>query len=338
MGHEVTLITSSFKGAKKHEIIDGVEIFRFGCKYTVYFHAILNYLLRFQKECDVIVDDVNTVPFFTVYYSKQPVVAVFHQIMLKHLLIKEKPRWVTVPLAYIEPHLIKPYRRASCCIAVSEGTKKDLERLGIPSEKITVIHNGIDHNIYKPGSEKRENAIVYIGRLKFYKGVHDLILAFKKVVEKIPSARLRIVGRGDMYYEEYLRNLTENLGLNDHVSFEGFTQEKEKVRILQQSKVLAYPSIREGWGISIIEANACGVPAVGYDAPGLRDSIRHGETGVLVRLGDVEALAEALTSLLKDDMLREKMSRNALEWSKKFSWDDSARRFEEVLKNLVDER
>jgi glycosyltransferase involved in cell wall biosynthesis len=104
---------------------------------------------------------------------------------------------------------------------------------------------------------------------------------------------------------------------------------------LREAQVLIFPAVREGWGLVVLEANACGTPAVGYDVPGLRDSIRHGETGMLVKPGDLEALAEALTSLLKDDVLREKMSRNALEWGKNFNWDKTAEEFLKIVEGAI---
>jgi len=154
------------------------------------------------------------------------------------------------------------------------------------------------------------------------------------VADEMPDAKLIIAGDGEVKPE--LRGLIEGLGLEDRVELRGRVSEVEKLRLLQESWVLVQTSRKEGFGLTVLEANACGTPAVGYDVPGLRDSIRHGETGILVPSGDVEALAEAVATLLTDDGFREKLSKNALEWSRQFSWDRSAEEFKELLKGVID--
>jgi glycosyltransferase involved in cell wall biosynthesis len=138
---------------------------------------------------------------------------------------------------------------------------------------------------------------------------------------KISEAELIIAGKGDCY-EELLR-LKEELNLNS-VRFCGRLNEKQKMQILQSGWVYVIPSMKEGWGISTLEANACGTPAIAYDVSGLRDSIKHGKTGLLVESGNIKALSEAIITILEDEELREKLSENALEYSKQFSWDKSA--------------
>ena len=92
--------------------------------------------------------------------------------------------------------------------------------------------------------------------------------------------------------------------------------------------------MKEGWGMTIIEAAACGTPAIGYDVPGLRDSIRHMETGILVPYGGIKALAKAMTMLVEDQKLWSKLAGNTLNWAKQFSWDKSAEEFTKVINSI----
>jgi glycosyltransferase involved in cell wall biosynthesis len=332
-GHEVTIVTSRPEGLPAEEEIAGYRVLRAGGRYTVYLKARKIYMEALRGKVDLVVDEVNTLPFFTVKYAREPVVALIHQLAREYWLLELKP-----PISWIgyilEPKYLSLYRNIPT-ITVSESTERDLEKLGF--KRIYVVPEGL--NVKPLGKTPEKNgdpAVIFLGRLKKTKRPDHAIKAFKLVAEKIPDAKLWIVGDGPL--KSKLHKLVKRLKLEEKVTIYGRVDEERKIELLREAQALIFPAVREGWGLVVLEANACGTPAVGYDVPGLRDSIRHGETGMLVKPGDLEALAEVLTSLLKDDVLRERMSRNALEWSKKFSWDDSARRFEEVLKNLVDER
>ncbi len=138
-----------------------------------------------------------------------------------------------------------------------------------------------------------------------------------------------VAGRGDD--EARLVGLRDRLGLGDTVDFLGFVSEEEKLELLRRSWLHVLTSPKEGWGITNVEAAACGTPTVASDSPGLRDSVRDGETGILVPHGDVPALAEALSRLLRDDELRASMGGAARRFAESLSWDASAHRFREIL-------
>jgi len=139
-----------------------------------------------------------------------------------------------------------------------------------------------------------------------------------------------ILGEGDA--RPSLEQLAEQLGVHSAVRFAGFVDEEEKVRQLQRMHVVANPSAKEGWGLTVLEANACGVPVVASDVPGLRDSVRDGETGLMYDDGDVEELAEKLLLVLRDDHLRTRLSRGAVAFASEFRWERSA----EVMGQLLE--
>ena len=125
-----------------------------------------------------------------------------------------------------------------------------------------------------------------------------------------------------------MENACEGVKFFDAVSNE------ERRELVKRVWVLVNPSVREGFGLNVIEANALGVPCIAYDVPGLRDSIQHGQTGILIKSGGVEALAEAIILVLKSDDLRRKLSDNALTYSKSFSWDKVAEEFMKVIRGV----
>jgi glycosyltransferase involved in cell wall biosynthesis len=154
-----------------------------------------------------------------------------------------------------------------------------------------------------------------------------------KVVARVPDARLVIVGRGDAVLG--LERQVAKLGLERAVEFRGFVTEEEKVALYRGARVFVNPSEKEGWGLTILEANACGVPAVASDVPGLRDSVRHDHTGLLVPHGDVEALAASLGRVLTDDIVWERLRAGALRWAANYTWDAVTDQMQAVIERVV---
>ena len=328
-GHEVTLFTAKFKGAKNEEEIDGIHVVRAGNKYTVYRKAKEYWRKKFSKEgYDVVIDEINTRPFMTPKFVKDTkIVALIHQLA-REFWFYEMP----FPISYLGYHFLEPYWLKSYVnvptITVSESTKKDLERLGF--KEIYEVDEGLSVEPLKEVPEKVEfPLIVFLGRLKRAKRPEHAIEAFKIVKKKIPKAELWIVGDG------YLRQKLEKM-TSEGVKFLGKVLHEEKMEILKKAWLLVHPGVREGFGLNVIEANAYGTPVVAYDIPGLRDSVKYGYNGILVEDGNVKALAEAIIDLIKDDKRRGEMARNSLEWAKRFSWDKSAKGFERVIRHVLE--
>jgi glycosyltransferase involved in cell wall biosynthesis len=165
--------------------------------------------------------------------------------------------------------------------------------------------------------------VLYLGRLKAYKSVDVLIRAFALIKEKTPRAKLVIAGGGEE--SSILQRLAADLGFgHKDIEFTGRITEAEKISWLQQAWVFVNPSMIEGWGITSIEANACGVPVVASNVPGLRDSVKNPHTGYLVPHGDVEMLAERINRLIEHKPLRDMMGKEAIAWASNFDWDRSA--------------
>jgi glycosyltransferase involved in cell wall biosynthesis len=283
----------------------------------------------------VIIDEINNIPFLTPLYAKEPVVAFIHQLGA-NLLFEELPYPQAKSWALMEPLVLRLYKDRQ--IITSQSTKEDLLKIGLPERNIHVINYGVNHSIYTPGRSKSSFPhVLFLGRLKRFKGVHLLIEAMKQVVIEVPDAKLSIVGKGDAKYVDELKTLKDKLNLNENVVFYelGFSDSlAQKVQLMQEAWVSVFPSAREGFGLVVVEANACGTPTIATDVPGLRDTVKDCDTGILV-LRNVDSLAKSITRLLKDDELRGKMSKSAFEWSQQFNWDQTASKMLHVLKIAI---
>jgi glycosyltransferase involved in cell wall biosynthesis len=213
--------------------------------------------------------------------------------------------------------------------AVSESTRLDLVARGIPASRITVIHNGVDVHTLTPEPSTRapEPRFVYLGRLKRYKQVDLIVQGFAALAH--PTATLHIAGTGDD--RPRLEALARSLDLGHRVRFLGFVSEAEKLALLRAAWALVFTSSKEGWGITNLEAAACGTPVIASDSPGLRDSVRHGETGYLVPHGDVTALAGAMRTIADAPTLVATLGRRARAFAETFTWDRAARETEAHL-------
>jgi glycosyltransferase involved in cell wall biosynthesis len=322
-GHHVTLFCSAYPNCKAEETIDGIRILRHGSRFTVYLHAFWNYLTKLRNEkFDVVIDDVNGVPFFTPLYAHKPRFTIIHHLV-KDIFFKEL-KFPFSWLAYAAEQIVMPvlYKKEKV-VTVSKSSKDELLKFGLKS--ISVIYNGIDPNCSNPKIKTRNPSICYVGRIKAYKRL-DVLL---KLVKQLNMDNLHVYIAGDGDALPHLKELTKQLGLKN-VKFFGHVSDEEKIKILQRSWVFVTPSEKEGWGITVIESNACGTPAVAFDVLGLKDSIVNGKTGFLVN--NEPELKEKVLNMLSDTILRSKMSAAAFEWSKNFSWDKSAEEFIEAIK------
>jgi glycosyltransferase involved in cell wall biosynthesis len=335
-GHEVTLLCSRHdKSFSEEEWIDGIRHIRRGNRNTFNFTVPVVYKRELSRApFDIVMDDINKIPFYTPRYVRHPLFAMVHH--LHGSSIYGDTFLLAGMYVHLTEKLIPLFYRGVPFIAVSESTKSELVRMGLKAEDIDIVHNGVDHDTYKPDESLRSSTplVACVTRLKKYKGTHLLLQAMPIIKKEIPDVKLVVTGRGD--YEPKLLKLAQRLRLNEYVEFTGFIPKEKKAELCRRARVLVNPSAKEGWGLSVIEANACGTPVAAADVPGLRDSVIDGETGLLYPHSDINALARAVIKLLKDEKLRARMGKRSLEWSKEFTWQSASEKVEAVIERVLE--
>ncbi|MFQ5821147.1 MAG: glycosyltransferase family 4 protein [Candidatus Heimdallarchaeota archaeon] len=324
-GHEVTLFASEFPKCKREEVVDEVRIVRAGGKYSVYRKAKKYYEKYFSREgYDVVIDEINTRPFLTPKFvnNGEKIVALIHQLAREYWFYETPFPISYIGYYFLEKSWLMNYVNVPT-VTVSESTRQDLLDLGF--KEVFVVPEGLN---FKPLSEVSEKesypVIAYVGRLKRAKRPDHAIKAFRIAKEKIPEAELWILGDG------YFRKNLEKIA-TDGVKFFGGLSDWERRELVKRAWVLVNPSVREGFGLNVVEANALGTPCIAYDVAGLRDSVKNDKTGLLAEAGSVEDLADKIVMVLRDDALRRELRRNALNYSRRFSWDESADAFLKVI-------
>jgi glycosyltransferase involved in cell wall biosynthesis/O-antigen/teichoic acid export membrane protein len=288
-GHEVRLLTSMYRGALRVEMLDGVRIERFGHLRTGTFHLRAVRALRRLRDTDVVVDEINTVPFFTPLWRRMPSVAVIHQLAAD-VLDAELPRPLAAFGRRIEPTVLRLYREAPV-VTVSASTRRDLVRIGL--RNVTVIPQGGDEPRELTIPKETVATFLFVGRLAGNKRPDHAVAAFRAIRESLPDAKLWVVGRGPLE-----RRLA--LDLPAGAEMLGFLSRDEMYERMARAHCLLVTSVREGWGLVVTEAAAGGTPAVGYDVPGIRDSIIDGVTGLLTTDGDPREMGRVACAFASD--------------------------------------
>ncbi len=329
-GNSVTIFCGNSIKRPKNEKIDGINIIRRGGFYTVYIWAYLYYMFNFRGKFDVIIDSENGIPFFTPLYAKEKKFLLIHHVHQEVFRKSLKPPFSWFAL-FLEAKLMPFVYRNVQVITVSPSSKEEILKHKLTKTDPIIIYNGVDLEKFVPGEKSKKPIVLYVGRLQYYKSLHIFIKAAKKIIEKIPNLEFIIAGEGGE--RKKLRKLTKRLMIENKIKFLGRVGEKLKIRLFQNAWVFVNPSFMEGWGITTIEAAACGTPTVASNVPGLRDSIKNPHTGILVRYGDHQSFAENIIELIKNDKLRKEMSKESTKWAKNFTWEKSSKELMKLFKD-----
>ena len=334
-GHRVRMVCSGWSGAPRQANIDGIAIRRVGGRnsFAVLGRPAVHRAIADERP-DIVVEDINKLPLFLATGTRFPLCAI-----VPHLFgttaFAEAPWPVAATVWAAELPLPWAYRRAGFH-AISESTRDDLVARGVRADRIRVIHPGVDSKHFTPGPPGRRSAtpsFLYVGRLKRYKGIGFAIRAFAQARQHRPDLRLEIAGTGD--HRAKLERLVASLGLDRVVTFHGFVSEERKIDLMRSAWANIFPSPKEGWGITVIEAAACGTPSVASDSPGLRDSVCHGETGFLVPHGDINGLAARMLDLADSPPLVARLGVRARRFAEGLTWERTAAETERHLQDLI---
>ena len=331
-GWRVTWLASGFPGGARQAEHKGMRVLRRGTWWNFNFvvPGVLAREFAGADAPDLVVEDVNKVPCFTPWFTRAPV-AVIVPHLFGTTVFREANPLVAGYVLMLESLLPIAYSRCRF-VVISDSTRDDVVARGIARGQVTVVECGLDHVRYRtdPAVTKAERpTLAFVGRLRRYKGLDWVLRALPGVLARVPDLKLEVIGDGP--YADDLRADVRRKRLTDAVDFLGFLPGADKVKRLQAAWAVVQPSPKEGWGLTVVEASACGTAVVASDAPGLRDSVRRDETGLLVPYGDTAALTEALVRVLSDAPLRQRLAAAGVQWAARFRWDDCGKRTIDAL-------
>jgi glycosyltransferase involved in cell wall biosynthesis len=323
-GLEITQRTSAVAGLPQTTHRDGYTAIRKDGRYRVFAEVFREGLRDARREYDGVIEIWNGMPFFGPIWFRGP-----RSVWLHHV---HGEMWqMTLPgflgrIGWFIEHRLAPlFYRSSSVATLSPSSEEEIhERLGL--RRTSVIPPGIS-DFYKPGASKApEPLVVAVGRLVPVKRFDLLVRSFVQVHQSVPSARLVIAGEG--YLRNELEDLIKETDASEYVSLVGRVDDEELRRLYQQAWLVSSASLREGWGMSLTEAAACGTPVVASDIAGHRDAVSVNRSGLLVSDGE---MGTGIIRVLSDSALREKLSAGALEYAAELSWDKTALRLFELL-------
>ncbi len=331
-GHSVRLITSRPDNSDIKSVIDGVEIYRTGNKYTVYTKAKKLYKKSMGGWADLIIDEMNTIPFLGFKYDKMPTVLLTYQLA-RQVWFYQMIFPFSLAGYLLEPLLLRYLSRNkyNLVLTESDSTKKDLAKYGFRQDAIKTFRIGMNIKTTTQHAKKSTRTIISLGSVRPMKRTLHIIKAFELAVQKLPDLILVVVGDYSGKYGKRVFAHAKKSNYSDSIKFYGKVDEKAKEQLLRDSAIIVITSVKEGWGIIATEAASQGVPAVAYDTDGLRDSVLDGKTGLLAKSGNFVDLSLKITKLLEDPKRLEKMRDAGIENSRQFTFDNS---YEDFVKCL----
>lgn len=337
-GHDVVQFSSTFEGGLDEEILDGVKIIRKGhadARFlfsSVHFLAFWNYITKFKGKVDVVVDEIHGLPFFTPLYVKEKKVALICEVASD--LWKEMfgPIFGLFGRMIEKFYLEFTYQNIPF-VTISRSSKQELLKEGIKDQNIRILPMGINiPSKIKKFKKEKDTTLIFVGRLSKTKGIEDAIIALKKISMSIPRVKLWVVGRGEKQYVTYLRNIAGKLKVSDRIMWYGFVSESKKFELMGEAHILIFPSIKEGWGLTVPEAAFVGTPSIVYNSPGLQDVLRGSTFKIIVKSNSPQQIAHEAIKILNDPNFYKKLEKLKLDKSD-YNWDKTAKVFLEVLRN-----
>lgn len=340
-GHNVIFLVSGFPNTPVEESINGFKIIRLGNRYTVYWLAYRYYKRNLQGWADVVIEEINTVPFFSHLYLKgEKLVYLFYQLCREVWFYQTFFLFSFLGYYLAEPLYLRYLERTKRMVLTeSESTKKDLGRYGFNASTVKVFPIGI---AMKPIDNLHvlkkciRPTVLSLGSIRRMKRIDHQIEAFEIAKQMIPDLQLKIAG--DMESRRYSKKILTMIKHNRHkddIEYVGRVSNDEKIELMRKCHVIVSTSIKEGWGLIVTEANSQGTPAIVYNTDGLRDSVQNDCTGLVTESNTPTSLAQKIVEMLKNHDRYQMFQANALEWSKKFNFENSYYCFTKILFNNV---
>lgn len=332
-GHSVQWLTSRHTTVPSDETIAGVRILRRGGSLTVYIYGFF-FVLFFGHRYDVIVDEIHALPFLTPLITRTPIVAFIHEVAGEI--------WnymVPFPLSAIGRLIEKlyfPLYRNVLFWTDAESTIDELSLFGIPRKHCKAIPCPIIHPLAKkPWKKEKDPTYIFVSRLVPMKGVEVVLHAFASIRKKQSGARLWLLGGGDSTYVQSLKRMVQELEIESAVTFYGRVSDTEKIERLGRAHILLHASVKEGWGLVVLEAASQGTPSVVYNVSGLRDVVHNHKTGIVLQKNSSEFLAREAIALSENSVQYKAFQKAGQAWVSSLTWDNVVMESLELLKQAI---
>jgi len=343
-GHQVIILTAGFHGGKSEEEIAvqcnpdlkiencKLKIIRLGSRYTVYWQAYKYYKKNLAGWADLVIDEVNTIPFFAKFYTKEKNILFIHQLCREIWFYQ-----MSFPLnifGYILEPLYLWLLRDRKVITVSESSKKDLLKNGFKAENIRLISEGIEIepiNDLKDVIKFEKPTILALGAIKTMKRTDHIIRAFEICKVTVSNLQLLVAGSSEGKYGAKVLKMIEKSKYIDSINFLGKVSKEKKIELMQKAHLLVVTSVKEGWGLVVTEANSQGTPAVVYGVDGLRDAVKNNQTGLVCGQNTPENMDKKIVNLLNNKEKYQTLRINAWQWSKEINFENSYKQFVSII-------
>jgi glycosyltransferase involved in cell wall biosynthesis len=322
-GRRVHYVTSRAPGQSRRDSVEGVTLVRLGGRFTVY-PLVLAWMLAHRRSFDAVLDCQNGIPFFTPWVLRRgvPVLCVVHHVHDEQFGV-HFPSWLARVGRILEGPVARRAYRRHACVAVSPSTVTAMRERLSWTGPVYVVPNGVTPPPVVPGGDG--TGLVCVSRLVPHKRIGKLFDLAERL--RVP---LTVVGPGPE--EDALRAEVAARGLGDLVRLCGYLPEDDKIALVAGARLHLSTSRGEGWGLSVTEAAALGVPTVAFDVDGLRDAVRDGVTGWLVPAGEsFEDTVERALKELSDPHRRREIADACRDWAARFDWARSAGRMAALL-------
>lgn len=334
-GHEVILLVGGYKNAIKEEVINEYKVIRVGNRVTVYWEAYKYYKKHLKGWADLIIEEINTIPFMTQWYAKEKRVLLIYQLCREIWFYQ-----FYFPLNLVG-YLIEPIYlwllRDNKVLTESESTKKDLLKYGFKIENIDIFPLGIDIEPIKDISKIKKYdrfTVLSLGSIRAMKRTADQVKAFELAKKEIPELQMKIAGDASDSYGKKVLQMIKNSPYKEDIDYLGKVSKEKKIELMQKSHVILVTSVKEGWGLIVTEAGSQGTPAIVYDVDGLRDSVKNNETGLLTIKNTSEDIEKKIVQIASNLDLYNILQSKTFTWSKEFTPDKSYQLFKsEYLNN-----
>ena len=335
-GHEVTVLTARHANAMKFETIDGVRFIRVGKnRYTHSFLALIYYLRHLYNAFDAVIEEVNTAPYFGVLFPGKARPWLLYNQLAREVWFYETP----LPLSLFGYYVLEPLATrllsfsAAKTITISASSRQDLERYGFEPRRTSIISVGITIPpllSLKGANKFSAPTVLSLGSLRAMKRTLHQVKAFEQAKQHIPDLQLKIAGDATGAYGQKVLQYIQASPFARDIEYVGRVSKAHKIQLMQQCHAIVVTSVKEGWGLIVTEAASQGTPAVVYNVDGLRDSVRHGQTGLVTDVSP-SALATGITNMLQDQTAYKAMRQAAWRWSRAITFAQSYSDFKNAL-------